>query len=133
MRLVLDTNLLVSALLKPRSVPDRLLTLVWEGGAVALYDGRMTDEYRAVLARPKFRSIDRARIDELFARLLAHGEEITDVTEWPGTMRDDDDRIFVEVALAGHADAIVTGNLKDYPRDRGFDVHPPATVLAMLG
>jgi len=133
MRLVLDTNLLVSALLKPRSVPDRLLTLVWEGGAVALYDERMTDEYRAVLARAKFRSIDRARIDELFARLLAHGEEITNAAEWPGTMRDDDDRIFVEVALAGRADAIVTGNLKDYPRDQGFDVHPPATVLAMLG
>jgi len=35
--------------------------------------------------------------------------------------------------LAGHAEAIVTGNLKDYPRDQGFDVHPPATVLAMLG
>jgi putative PIN family toxin of toxin-antitoxin system len=132
MRLVLDTNLLVSALLKPGSVPDRLLALIWQGAAVALYDARMTDEYRAVLARPKFRSIDRARIDEVFAHLLEHGEEIAQLAEWQGTMKDEDDRIFVEVALAGRADAIVTGNLKDYPLHLGFDVHPPATVLAML-
>ena len=132
MRLVLDTNLLVSALLKPGSVPDRLLTTIWEGAAVALYDARITDEYRAVLARPKFRGIDRARVDELFARLLAHGEEIPRLAEWQGAMRDEGDRIFVEIALAGRADAIVTGNLKDYPQHLGFDVHPPATVLAML-
>jgi len=132
MRLVLDTNLLVSALLKPGSVPDRLLTMIWEGAAVALYDVRVTDEYRAVLARPKFRSIDRARIDQVFARLLAQGEEIAQLAEWQGAMKDEDDRIFVEVALAGRADAIVTGNLKDYPQHLGFDVHPPATVLAML-
>jgi len=133
MRLVLDTNLLVSALLKPGSVPDRLLTIIWAGAALVLYDARMTDEYRTVLARAKFRAIDRARIDELFARLLAHGEEISGAREWTAAMRDDDDRIFVEVALAGRADAIVTGNLKDYPRDQGFEVHPPATMLAMLG
>lgn len=132
MRLVLDTNVLISALLKPGSVPDRLLTLVWEGTATALYDARMTDEYRSVLARSKFRSIDRARIDDVFARLLAHGEEIADAKEWTGAMKDEGDRIFVEIALAGRAHAIVTGNLKDYPRDQGFDVLPPATALAML-
>lgn len=133
MRLVLDTNILVSALLKPGSVPDRLLTIIWAGAALVLYDARMTDEYRTVLARAKFRAIERARIDELFARLLAHGEEIAGAREWMAAMRDDDDRIFVEVAVAGRADAIVTGNLKDYPRDQGFEVHPPATMLAMLG
>ena len=132
MRLVLDTNLLVSALLKPGSVPDRLLELVWGGAATALYDTRMTDEYRSVLARSKFRSIDRARIDEVFARLLARGEEIAVAAEWKGAMKDEGDRMFVEIALAGRAHAIVTGNLKDYPRDQGFDVLPPATALAML-
>lgn len=132
MRLVLDTNVLVSALLKPQSVPDRLLALIWEGAATALYDARMTDEYRSVLARSKFRSIDRARVDEVFARLIAHGEEIASAKEWTGPMKDEGDRMFVEIALAGRADAIVTGNLKDYPRDQGFDVLPPATAFAML-
>ena len=39
----------------------------------------------------------------------------------------------LEVALAGKAFAIVTGNVRDYPLDLGFEVLPPATVLARLG
>jgi putative PIN family toxin of toxin-antitoxin system len=132
MRLVLDTNLLVSALLKPASVPDRALAAVWSRGAVVLYDARIEDEYRTVLMRPKFRAIDRQRIDDFFTTLAARGEKLADVPRWNGAMKDDDDRIFIEVALAGRAEAIVTGNIRDYPTDLGFDVHPPATLLAML-
>ena len=132
MRLVLDTNMLVSALLKAGSVPDRALGAIWTTRALVLYDARIVDEYRRVLGRPKFRAIAPPRIDDLFARLLAHGRELADVPVWEGAMSDADDRIFVEVALAGRADAIVTGNLRDFPRDLGFEVHPPATLLAML-
>lgn len=132
MRLVLDTNLLVSALLKPGSVPDRALTAVWATGAVVLYDSRLEDEYRDVLMRPKFRAIERQRIADFLAILRERGHDVGKVAAWNGTMTDDDDRIFVEVALAGRADAIVTGNLRHYPSGLGFDVHPPATLLAML-
>ncbi len=133
MRLVLDTNLLVSALLKPGSVPDRALSAVWSTGAVVLYDARIESEYRDVLMRPKFRAIERQRITEFLALLEARGHDVGKVAAWDGAMKDDDDRIFVEVALAGRADAIVTGNLRDYPSDLGFALHPPATLLAMIG
>ena len=132
MRLVLDTNLLVSALLKPGSVPDRALAAIWSTGAVVLYDSRLEDEYRDVLMRPKFRAIERRLITEFLARLAERGQDLGKVPVWDGAMTDDDDRIFVEVALAGRADAIVTGNLRHYPNDLGFAVHPPATLLAML-
>ena len=36
-------------------------------------------------------------------------------------------------SVPGRAHAIVTGNIRDYPGGLGFDVHPPATLLAMLG
>jgi putative PIN family toxin of toxin-antitoxin system len=133
MRLVLDTNMLVSALLKPGSVPDRALEAAWRTNAIVLFDARIALEYRNVLTRPKFRAIDRARIEGFLATLAGRGTNVTDVPVWNGSMRDDDDRIFVEVALAGRADAIVTGNLRDYPTDLGFEVHPPATLLALLG
>ncbi len=133
MRLVLDTNMLVSALLKPGSVPDRLLSAIWSRGAVVLYDARIADEYRTVLMRPKFRAIARKRIEDLMALVAERGQELEQVAAWCGSMKDEDDRIFVEVALAGRADAIVTGNLKDYPANLGFEVHPPATLLAILG
>jgi putative PIN family toxin of toxin-antitoxin system len=132
MRLVLDTNLLVSALLKPGSVPDRALGAVWATGAVVLYDRRLESEYRDVLMRPKFRAIERERIDGFLAMLAERGHDVGTVAAFEGAMKDDDDRIFVEVALAGRADAIVTGNLRDYPGDLGFAVHPPATLLALL-
>jgi uncharacterized protein len=132
-RLVLDTNLIVSALLKPASVPSRALGAVWSAGNRVLYDARIASEYRDVLSRPKFRAIARADIDAFFATLSAQGEDLGTVDAWAGAMPDDDDRIFVEVALAGRADAIVTGNLRHFPMGLGFEVHPPATLLAMLG
>ena len=132
MRLVLDTNVIVSALLKPASVPGRALAAVWSTGAMVLYDARIEAEYRDVLARPKFRGIAAGLADDFLARLAACGEELRAVPAWGGTMTDDDDRIFVEVALAGSAQAVVTGNIRDYPVGLGFDVHPPATLLALL-
>lgn len=132
MRLVLDTNVVVSALLKPASVPGRALAAMWSTNAVVLYDARIALEYRDVLRRPKFRAIAPGLVDDFLARLTARGAELADVPAWSGAMTDDDDRIFVEVALAGRAHAIVTGNIRDYPVGIGFDVQPPATLLAML-
>lgn len=132
MRLVLDTNVLISALLKPGSVPDRALAAIWRSGALVLYDARIAEEYREVVARPKFRAISRDRVEELLAKLLERGELLAEAAAWHGAMADEGDRIFVEIALAGRAHAIVTGNLKHYPTDLGFDVQPPATLLAML-
>jgi uncharacterized protein len=132
MRLVVDTNVLVSALLKPGSVPARALAAIWESAEV-LYDARILAEYRAVLARPKFEAIGRERVDEALATLAARGRDLGTVPAWNGAMTDADDRIFIEAALAGHADAIVTGNIRDYPSDLGFEVLPPATMLARLG
>ena len=109
MRLVLDTNVIVSALLKPTSVPGRTLATIWSKGAVVLYDARIEAEYRDVLRRPKFKAIAAGLVDEFLAKLTACGEQLGVVTAWTGAMTDDDDRIFVEVALAGSAQAIVTG------------------------
>ncbi len=122
MLLVLDTNVLVSALLKPGSVPDRALSVIWARDATILYDARIADEYRSVLARPKFRAIERARIDDVLAELIARGKALEEVARWDGAMTDDDDRIFVEVALAGHARDRhgQRAPLSDRPRRRGL-------------
>jgi predicted nucleic acid-binding protein len=60
LRLVLDTNVLVAALLTPGRTPDRALSAIFARGDVVLYDASLEAEYRAVLARPKFRGIDPA-------------------------------------------------------------------------
>ena len=132
MRFVVDTNVLVSAMLGPGRVPDQFLALLAKCGATVLYDARIRAEYTEVVRRPKFRSVAVERRESMLASLLEVGIELTDVAPFAGDLHDGDDRIFIEVALAGRADAIVTGNLKDYPEGLGVEVLPPATALARL-
>ncbi len=52
---VIDTNVLVSAMLKWDSVPGNVLELVYSGTIIPLLNQHIVKEYREVLARPKFR------------------------------------------------------------------------------
>lgn len=133
LRLVLDTNVLVAALLTPGRTPDRALSAIFARGDVVLYDARLEAEYRAVLARPKFRGIDPGRAEGLLAAVLSGAEDVGAVERWEGAMTDADDRAFVEVALGGRADAVVTGNARHYPTQLSFAVLSPAALLERLG
>ena len=129
MRAVVDTNVVISALLKPGSVPDLALRVVLDEGAL-LWDARIEAEYRRVCWRDKFRSVPRDRITELLARITARAEAVTPAA-WNGAMTDEDDRVFIEVALGGGAEAIVTGNVRHFPEDVGVPVMPPAALLEL--
>lgn len=131
-RFVVDTNVIVSAAWKEGSVPDLALARLLVVGVV-LVDARILAEYRDVLARKKLAKIPIERREAILTKLAAAAEVIDPVAPYEGPLPDPDDRVFVEVALAGRAHAIVTGNLRDYPEDLGFEVLPPATVLARLG
>ena len=131
MRAVVDTNVLISALLKPGSVPDRSLRVVLDEG-VLLWDAQVEAEYRRVCWRDKFRAVPRDRITQLLARITGRAETVVPLA-WPGTMTDEDDRLFVEVALGGDAEAIVTGNMRHFPEGLGVTVFSPAAMLVELG
>lgn len=132
MRLVIDTNVLISALLHPGRVPDLVLEAVRLRPALVLYDTRIVAEYRSVLARPKF-AFGPARVEALISSLIEAGQDLGAIDAWPGALIDDDDRMFVEVAVAGRADVLLTGNAKHYPRDLGFEVMGPTGLLGLLG
>ena len=118
-------------MLKAGSVPDRLLMALWEADVTVLYDDRMEHEYRSVSMRPKLR-IPPARASEVLDRFLSRATRLENVKAWDGPLIDDGDRDFIEVALFGRASAIVTGNVKHFPRDLGFAVHLPAALLALI-
>src|SRR5438105_12775544 len=72
----------------------------------------MLAEYRAVLSRPKFRAvIAPPMIEQLVSGLIASGEKI-DALSAGVDLPDPDDTPFLEVALIGRADALVTGNAR---------------------
>ena len=131
MRIVIDTNVLISALLHAGRVPDLVLGAIRRRRDIVLVDDRVLAEYRAVLARPKF-SFSAERVAELESSLLAVAHELGPVAAWPVAMIDDRDRMFVEVALAGKAEVLLTGNAKHYPRDLGFEVMGPTALLGVL-
>lgn len=132
MRIVIDTNVLISSLLNAGRVPDRVLHALRQRKDVVLYDDRIVEEYRSVLARPKFRSISTERSAALIDALIAIGQDVGGVAAWQEPMVDPDDRMFVEVALRGRADVLLTGNARHYPKDLAFDVLGPTELLERL-
>lgn len=130
MRVVLDTNVLVSGLLTPHGAPARVLDLALEGGLRPLYDDRILHEYRDVLRRARF-GFDPADVEALLGHLTAVGRHVT-APPLSLTLPDPDDLPFLEVAVAGGARALVTGNAPDYePREgsHGMTVLSPDAFL----
>jgi len=132
-RLVFDTNVLVSALLTPGGTSDRALRAAVAMGATFLYDARMLAEYRAVLSRPKFRAAIAPRmIEQLVSGLIASGEKIAALAA-DLDVPDPDDAPFLEVALTGRADALVTGNARHFQPSHGVIVVSPSRLLKLIG
>lgn len=132
MRLVFDTNVLVSVLLTPGGISDRAFRAAVAIDATFLYDARMLSEYRAVLSRPKFRAvISPPMIEHLVSGLIGSGEKIAALSATLG-LPDPDDTPFLEVALTGRADALVTGNARHFQPSHGITVVSPGSLLKLL-
>ena len=125
MKVVIDTNVLVSALLKPHSKPAIILNLVISGKHIPCFDSRIFDEYERVLSRKKF-GFDASLVD-----LFLHYLEKTGIFVTPAhpnfSLPDPFDIPFYEVAISTDA-VIITGNKKHFPVDN-IDVFSPSEFL----
>lgn len=132
MHIVLDTNVLVSALLSPASIPARVLAGVLSGDLILCADARILAEYAAVLYCPEFH-FSRIRVDEVLDFIRRESVLVQGVA-CPLSGPDPDDMAFVEVCLAGPAECVVTGNLKHYPENirKRVRVVSPADFLAVF-
>jgi len=131
MRIVLDTNVLVSGLLRPDGVPGQVVDYLYARAFLVLYDARILGEYREVLARPR---LDIAQEDAaaVCAFIEAHGVPVQ-ALPLSIALPDRDDLPFVEVAVAGVADAIVTGNAAHFPGELlPVRVQSPRAFLSVL-
>ena len=127
-RVVLDTNVLVSALLNSFGAPGRVLDLALAGELTVAYDDRVLSEWRQVLHREKF-GFSAGNIEVLLG--FVEGEGIS-VNASPLAIKlpDKDDLPFLEVAHAAEA-TLITGNTKHYPPEArgGVAVLDPASFL----
>lgn len=113
---VIDTNVLVSAMLKWDSLPGNIMELTFEGLIIPVLNPEIVKEYREVLMRPKFH-FTKDIVDSVMNNLENHGiyvdEKALDM-EFP----DPKDRVFFEVVMEERKqeDAyLVTGNIKHFP------------------
>jgi putative PIN family toxin of toxin-antitoxin system len=115
MRTVLDTNVLVSALISPFGNESQALGAVLERRIIPCLSRRILEEYAEVLARPKFR-FSPEEIDGLLGMLEANGL-LFDPDSATGASPDPGDDAFIACALAADAEFIVTGNKRDFPAE----------------
>jgi putative PIN family toxin of toxin-antitoxin system len=115
MKIVIDTNVIVSALINVNGVPAKILTLVLDGELKILYDDRIIFEYAEVLSRKEF-GFDREIIHSLIDYFQATGGLVNPrhITE---EFIDEADKKFYEVYKSGGSRYLITGNIKHFPKD----------------
>ena len=114
LKAVIDTNILVSALLTPSGSPARVIDHVLNGNVILCYDSRIIAEYQEVLLRPKF-EFDKRAVKHVIDFLIRSGISIVPAPILD-TFEDEDDKVFYEVAKSARA-YLVTGNKKHFPKD----------------
>ena len=129
---VIDTNVLVSALLKWDSIPGQVVQQTYAHEIIPVFNDSILQEYEEVLSREKFH-FPKETVEFLLSRLKAIGESMTTVESLVDNFPDPKDVVFFEVAMEKNKtdDAfLVTGNLKHFPK------HPkvvtPAEMLRIL-
>lgn len=132
MRVVLDTNIVVSACLTPEGPSATIVELSLLDAFTLCVSPSIIAEYREVLARPKF-----SRQAERIETLLDGIEEICEMVYPEQRLAlsvDEEDNRFLECAQAAKADLLVTGNRKHFP-DRVGDTRivTPREFLTELG
>jgi len=118
MKAVIDTNVLVSALLNANGIPAGILALVLNGKVKIFYDNRILFEYADVLSREKF-CFDPEPVHGLIGYFKSAGEYVNSDRV---RMRFDDeaDKKFYEVYKSGPAQYLITGNARHFPREEGI-------------
>jgi putative PIN family toxin of toxin-antitoxin system len=130
MRIVLDTNVLVSGLHNPNGAPGRIIDQILGARIQVLYDDRILAEYRDVLARPRL-ALEPSLAQAIVGYIRLSGEQVMALPLDQNTLPDPDDLPFAEVAITGEADMLVTGNMKHFSKlkERGVTVLSPAQCL----
>lgn len=108
-RIVVDTNVLISRLLLPRSVPGKAVRKAVDAGQILISEATLA-ELAGVLAHPKFAPYVSVQDRQQFIRLLGRVAEMVPITHMIRACRDPKDDKFLELAVNGGASVIITGD-----------------------
>ncbi len=134
-RIVLDTNVLVSGLLNRAGRPGLILNQILSGALAVVLEPRLMDEYQRVLMRPRLQ-IPSAEARHILTYLSVQGIWVASMrlAPEPALVLDPADLPFAEAAVAGGVDALITGNPRHFTflPAYGVRVLAPAEFLGWL-
>lgn len=115
---VIDTNVLVSAMLKWNSTPGEIMAFAFSGVVVPLLNEHIVKEYREVLSRAKFH-LPKEIVQDILAEINRFGLYV-DAQEFEIDLPDPKDRVFYEVVMEARKTEeayLVTGNIRHFPSE----------------
>jgi uncharacterized protein len=130
-RIVIDTNVFVSSVLGGRLA---VITDLWRNGQFTLIvSHEIVREYIEVLRRPKLRLLS-SHIDAVAAFVLQRAEFVTPTTQVTIVTADPDDNKFLEAAVAGQAEYLVSGDhhLLDFGAHQGIRIVTAREFIDLL-
>ena len=136
MKMVLDTNVVVTALRSPSGSSAELLRQVRAGSGQLLLSTALVLEYEATCELPEHllaAGLERKEVGQVLDVLAAVSTPVKIHYRWRPQLHDPGDEMVLETAVNGGADAIVTYNKKDFgtaPQRFGIDLLSPPEVLA---
>lgn len=135
MRVAVDTNVLISAIIKPQNRTGLVLVHLRKGDYVLLYSKELMDELTEVLARPKLKKygLNDETVDMFIGSIIAKGKSVQLLTV-VDICRDPDDNLLLSLAVDGNADYIVSGDkdLLDLIQIQEIPIITPAGFLALF-
>lgn len=131
-RVVIDTNVIVSAALNPEGAPARVVGLFRAGRIELAVSPAILVEYEDVLGRPEFRAVA-CEFEELLRGMRADALEVVAPLRIDACSHSSDAK-FLECAFAAQAGYLITGNLRHFPAEfSGIQVLAPAAYLRRRG
>jgi putative PIN family toxin of toxin-antitoxin system len=117
LKVVVDTNVIVSALLKSYSIPALIVSLVLRKSAKLCLSQDIFLEYQGVLARDKFKKLDKEKVGKLLHDLKTQALLVKPIKQVNLIKKDPTDNKFLECALDAKADYLITGDTKHFPME----------------
>ena len=114
LRLVIDTNVVVSAALKPEGLQRTVVLLAMTKPALWYVSDAIVSEYAMVLARPELKI--RKSLRQQLLQLMKNHTRVVSPSRLAQVTSDPADNMFVECADAARADYLVTGNQRHFPK-----------------
>lgn len=140
MKIVLDTNVLISGMLLPKSVPGQIVQAWRKAQYTLVVSEKMLEEIERVLKYPKIQrrlnwSVEQT---ERYISLLRFYTDVVSIAETlealpPDVLRDPNDIPILATLLAGSADWLVTGDDDLHAVRENYPICSPAEFLSMLG